>query len=213
MASSGVRVNKKQRGNPVLGFIRNVSWQFDDSVLADYQVGRTTGLVYLSLQYHRLHPSYIYDRIRAMGSQTYTIRVLLVQVDVRDGPEQALRELARASIPLNFTMLLAWTNEEAGRYIETLRAFERKPADLIQGRAGETQLERMLDVLTTVPSVNKTDAMMLATNFATMGDTMEARKEDLALCPGLGDLKIKRLLDVFSAPFFVATGEAGEFSD
>jgi DNA excision repair protein ERCC-1 len=35
-----------QRGNPVLECIRNVGKEFGD-IIADYQVGRTTGVLYL----------------------------------------------------------------------------------------------------------------------------------------------------------------------
>lgn len=35
----------------------------------------------LSLRYHNLNPNYIHDRLKLLG-QTFTLRVLLVQVDV-----------------------------------------------------------------------------------------------------------------------------------
>lgn len=34
-----------------------------------------------SLRYHNLNPNYIHDRLKLLG-QTFTLRVLLVQVDV-----------------------------------------------------------------------------------------------------------------------------------
>lgn len=38
--------NVAQRGNPVLECIKNVGKEFGD-IVADYQVGRTTGVLYL----------------------------------------------------------------------------------------------------------------------------------------------------------------------
>jgi DNA excision repair protein ERCC-1 len=47
----------------------------------------------------------------------------------------------RVSISLDFTLILSWTSEEAGRYLETFKSFENKPADLISEKAGNTPFE------------------------------------------------------------------------
>lgn len=76
--------------------MRNVGKEFGD-IVADYQVGRTTGVLFLrsvmrvnklgkykqplSLRYHRLHPEYIHQRIERLG-HAYTLRVLLLMCDV-----------------------------------------------------------------------------------------------------------------------------------
>jgi DNA excision repair protein ERCC-1 len=88
--------NERQRGNPVLECVRNVGKEFGD-IIVDYQVGRTTGVLWLrytshtvtilcannraSLKYHRLHPEYIHTRIEKLG-HTYTLRLLLILCDV-----------------------------------------------------------------------------------------------------------------------------------
>lgn len=101
-----------QRGNPVLKYIRSVPWEFGDVVpdyvlgpttcalflryvnhlrlifkrsftcfpscsFFDTSVSFTSQ----SLRYHNLNPNYIHDRLKHLG-QTFTLRVLLVQVDV-----------------------------------------------------------------------------------------------------------------------------------
>jgi DNA excision repair protein ERCC-1 len=43
---NAIIVNPLQRGNPVLEAIRNVSKEFGD-IVCDYQVGRTTGVLFL----------------------------------------------------------------------------------------------------------------------------------------------------------------------
>ena len=62
-------------------------------------------------------------------------------------PCDCLLQLGQADLPWraphDSTALLAWSFAEAGRYLETLKAYARKPADLIQGqtdRAFMTQL-------------------------------------------------------------------------
>lgn len=38
--SSGVQVNPKQKGNPLLKSITNIPWKFDENIVPDYVVGK-----------------------------------------------------------------------------------------------------------------------------------------------------------------------------
>uniref|UniRef100_A0A8C0AI99 ERCC excision repair 1, endonuclease non-catalytic subunit n=1 Tax=Bos mutus grunniens TaxID=30521 RepID=A0A8C0AI99_BOSMU len=106
--SNSIIVSPRQRGNPVLRFVRNVPWEFGD-VLPDYVLGQSTCALFLSLRYHNLHPDYIHQRLQSLG-KSYALRVLLVQVDVKD-PQQALKELAKMCILADCTLILAWRPE------------------------------------------------------------------------------------------------------
>ncbi|NWI32431.1 ERCC1 protein, partial [Sula dactylatra] len=160
--SSSIIVSPRQRGNPVLKFVRNVPWEFGD-VVPDYVLGQSTCALFLSLRYHHLNPGYIHDRLRHLG-RSYGLQLLLLQVDVKD-PHQALKELAKVCILTDCTLLVAWSPEEAGRYLETYKAYEQKPPDLLKERVEQDFLSRMTDCLTSVKSVNKTDALSLLTTF------------------------------------------------
>lgn len=59
--------------------IGKVPWEYDDSIIPDYVMGRTTCALFLSIKYHALKPDYIADRIKALG-KLYELRVLLVMV-------------------------------------------------------------------------------------------------------------------------------------
>ena len=72
-----------KRGNPVLKYIYNVPWEHGET-LADYELGKTTCALFLSLRYHKLHPNYIYERFQKLGKH-YNLRILLVFVDVVKG--------------------------------------------------------------------------------------------------------------------------------
>ncbi|XP_074423406.1 DNA excision repair protein ERCC-1 isoform X4 [Larus michahellis] len=194
--SSGIVVSPRQRGNPVLKFVRNVPWEFGD-IVPDYVLGQSTCALFLSLRYHHLHPGYIHDRLRQLG-RSYGLQLLLVQVD---DPHQALKELAKVCILADCTLLLAWSPEEAGRYLETYKAYEQKPPDLLKERVEQDFLSRMTDCLTSVKSVNKTDALSLLTAFGSLAAVVGASREDLSLCPGVGPQKAKRLFDVLHEPF------------
>ncbi|XP_036272370.1 DNA excision repair protein ERCC-1 isoform X3 [Pipistrellus kuhlii] len=177
--SNSIIVSPRQRGNPVLKFVRNVPWEFGD-VVPDYVLGQSTCALFLSLRYHNLHRDYIHERLQSLG-KSFALRVLLVQVDVKD-PQQALKELAKMCILADCTLVLAWSPEEAGRYLETYKAYEQKPADLLMEKLEQDFVSRSLEQL------------------------IAASREDLALCPGLGPQKARRLFDVLHEPFLKVPG-------
>ncbi|XP_034550148.1 DNA excision repair protein ERCC-1 [Notolabrus celidotus] len=197
-SGSSIIVSSRQRGNPILKFLRSVPWEFGD-VVPDYVLGLTTCALFLSLRYHNLNPNYIHDRLKLLG-QTFTLRVLLVQVDVKD-PHHVLKELARICIMADCTLILAWSPEEAGRYLETYKSYEKKPADVLKEQVEKNYLSKVTDCLTTVKSINKTDAITLLSTFSSVEGIISASKEDLVLCPGLGPQKARRLYDVLHKPF------------
>ncbi|XP_012508892.1 PREDICTED: DNA excision repair protein ERCC-1 isoform X1 [Propithecus coquereli] len=196
--SNSIIVSPRQRGNPVLKFVRNVPWEFGD-VIPDYVLGQSTCALFLSLRYHNLHPDYIHQRLQSLG-KNFALRVLLIQVDVKD-PQQALKELAKMCILADCTLVLAWSPEEAGRYLETYKAYEQKPADLLLEKLEQDFVSRVTECLTTVKSVNKTDSQTLLATFGSLEQLIAASREDLALCPGLGPQKARRLFDVLHEPF------------
>lgn len=196
--SGSIIVSPRQRGNPVLQFVRNVPWEFGE-VLPDYVLGQSTCALFLSLRYHNLHPNYIHERLQGLG-KNFALRVLLVLVDVKD-PQQALKELAKMCILADLTLILAWSPEEAGHYLETYKAYEQKPADILMEKLEQDFVSRVTDCLTTVKSVNKTDSQTLLATFGSLQQIIAASREDLALCPGLGPQKARRLFDVLHEPF------------
>ncbi|XP_013911892.1 PREDICTED: DNA excision repair protein ERCC-1 [Thamnophis sirtalis] len=195
---NAIIVSPRQRGNPILKFVRNVPWEFGE-VVPDYVLGQSTCAVFLSLRYHNLNPNYIHERLRNLG-KTFQLQVLLLQVDVKD-PHQAVKELAKICILADCTLILAWSPEEAGRYLETYKAYEQKPADLLKEKVEQDYLSRVSDCLTSVKSVNKTDTLSLLSTFGSLANIVQASKEDLSLCPGVGPQKAKRLFDVLHEPF------------
>ncbi|KAH3871736.1 DNA excision repair protein ERCC-1-like isoform X1 [Dreissena polymorpha] len=196
--SNTILVNFRQRGNPVLKHIRNIPWQYT-SIIPDFVMGKTHCALFLSLRYHQLHPDYVHGRLKELG-KGYDLRVLLVQVDVKEA-HHLLKELAKMCILANVTMLLAFSAEEAGRYLEAYKVYENKPADALMEKTDASIVSKLTECLTVVKSVNKTDAMTLLTAFKSMEGIIKASKEDLSLCAGFGPQKAQRLHDVFHEPF------------
>ncbi|CBQ71488.1 related to dna excision repair protein ercc-1 [Sporisorium reilianum SRZ2] len=198
-----ILVNNCQRGNPVLQHIRNIGWEYAD-IVPDYQVGVSACVLFLSIRYHRLHPEYVHTRIAKLA-QMFTLRVLLVLCDVNDH-QSAIKELTKTALINNLTLVIAWTADEAGRYIETYKSFEFKPPDLIKERVGEDFPSQITNVLTQVRGVNRTDVVTLLTRFGSFRGVVGAGVEQLGMCPGFGEVKAKRLREVFSQPFRVGEG-------
>ncbi|TYK02347.1 DNA excision repair protein ERCC-1 [Cucumis melo var. makuwa] len=198
VSRNAILVSNRQKGNPLLKHIRNVRWAFAD-VVPDYLLGQSSCALYLSLRYHLLHPDYLYYRIREL-QKNFKLRVVLCHVDVEDVVKPLL-EVTKTALLHDCTLLCAWSLEECGRYLETIKVYENKPADLIQGQMDTDYLSRLTHVLTSVRHVNKTDVVTLGTTFGSLSHIMDASMEDLARCPGIGERKVRRLYDTFHEPF------------
>eukprot|EP00088_Acartia_fossae_P014342 TRINITY_DN1766_c0_g1_i4.p1 TRINITY_DN1766_c0_g1~~TRINITY_DN1766_c0_g1_i4.p1 ORF type:complete len:234 (-),score=46.58 TRINITY_DN1766_c0_g1_i4:58-759(-) len=199
LSVSTIQVNPCQRGNPILKEIRNVPWEFVEGIVPDYILGSHCVALFLSLRYFNLHPDYIHDRLKALGSGT-KLRVLLVLIDQKD-PHHALNKLMRICILSELTLMLAWNNLEAGKILETYKLYENKPPDMIMEKAGTHVHEKIIEALTTVKSVSKTDATTLLGVFGSLENILEASIDDLSSCPGFGPHKASRLHKVLTENF------------
>nr|CAG4650420.1 EOG090X0BTB [Sida crystallina] len=193
-----VVVSQRQRGNPLLQFVRNVPWEYGE-IVPDYVMGQTCCAMFLSLRYHNLNPQYIHERLKELGKQ-YELRILLVQVDIKD-PYVPIKELTKICLLADLTLLLAWNAQEAGKIVETYKVFEHKPPDLIMEKQEANSFAKVSDALTSIKSVNRTDTMTLLTKFGTLENIYKASEEDLSLCPGIGPQKAKRLYRVLHESF------------
>ncbi|KAJ3072018.1 Excision repair cross-complementation group 1 [Podochytrium sp. JEL0797] len=202
---SRVLVNQNQKGNPVLSFIKKIPWELAN-IPADYQVGKNSGVLFLSLKYHRLKPEYIYERMKGLSNQ-YALRIILCIVDIEDH-QQPIRELTKACILAGYTLFLAWSAEEAGTYLQTFKAYEFKSPDMIKERVDSDPLVKLTACLGEIKSVNKTDVVNLASNFGSFKNIVQASPEELSILPGFGDQKVKRIVEAVHAPFLLKNNQA-----
>ncbi|KAG6832610.1 hypothetical protein H0H92_014446 [Tricholoma furcatifolium] len=194
---NNILINPLQRGNVVLDNIKNVGKEFGD-IVADYQVGRTTGVLFLSLKYHRLHPEYIHIRIEKLG-HSYTLRILLVLCDITEHRDP-IRELTKACLINNITILVAFSFEEAGHYLSTLKQYEHKPPDMIKERVDKDYDSVLRTALTSISKVNKTDVETLRTSFGSFANIAKATPDQLRNLPGFGQVKVKNIKSTFDKP-------------
>ncbi|EOA31120.1 hypothetical protein CARUB_v10014280mg [Capsella rubella] len=159
---NAILVSNRQKGNPLLKHIRNVKWVFSD-IIPDYVLGQSSCALYLSLRYHLLHPDYLYFRIREL-QKNFKLRVVLCHVDVEDTVKPLL-EVTKTALLHDCTLLCAWSMTECARYLETIKVYENKPADLIQGQMDTDYLSRLNHSLTSIRHVNKSDVVTLGSTF------------------------------------------------
>ena len=108
-----LHVSHKQRGNGLLRYLRNVPYAFSNMTGPDYIISPNQCALYLSMKYHNLHPNYIHRRIAEIKND-FDLRVLLCLVDVCDNAATLLF-LNKLCAVNNLTLLLAWSEEEAGK--------------------------------------------------------------------------------------------------
>ena len=197
---SSILVSHRQKGNPILNSVRAMPWEYAD-IPADYVLGVTTCALFLSLKYHKIHPYYIYNRIRDLQGK-YNLRVLLTMVDIPD-PQDTLRELSKTSLINNVTIILCWSAQEAGRYLELFKSYEGAAPTAIRAQQATSFSDRLVDFITVPRSINKTDALGLVSAFGSVRTAVSARPEEVALVDGWGEKKVLRWCGTVREPFRV----------
>ncbi|OLN85164.1 Mating-type switching protein swi10 [Colletotrichum chlorophyti] len=191
-SGSAILVSPRQRGNPVLASLKSMPWEYCD-IVADYVLGLTT------LKYHRLHPEYIYSRIRNLQGK-YNLRILLAMVDIPNH-EEVLRELSKTSLVNNVTLILCWSAAEAARYLELYKSYEHASFGAIRGQQASSYAERLVEFVTVPRSVNKSDAVALVSNFGSLKNAINADPEQVGMLVGWGAVKVNKWIRAVEEPF------------
>lgn len=211
---SQVQVANSQKGNPLLdsASMKMTPWTYNGLILLDYYINATLQILFLSLKYHRLRPEYIWNRIEKLKGLSIVdeqennelLRVLLVVVDI-DSPQDVIRSLAAICVRQGLSMVVAWSFEEAGNYISYFKSNEmaRSKIDLsIQGVKRDDYNSNIVQSLTTVRAINKTDVANLLANCKSFRNIVEKSvSDDLTNIQGLGERKLLNLKAAFSEPF------------
>ncbi|KAH8904347.1 hypothetical protein BR93DRAFT_138875 [Coniochaeta sp. PMI_546] len=207
-AGSSILVSPRQKGNPVLANIKSMPWEYSD-IPADYGLGLTTCALFLSLKYHRLHPEYIYTRIRNLQGK-FALRILLTMVDIPNH-EDTLRELAKTSLVNNVTVILCWSAAEAARYLELYKSYEHQTKGgfaAIRGQQATGYAERLVEFVTVPRAVNKADAVALVGTFGSLREAVNADAERIGQVGGWGEKKVKAWRRAVEEPFRVKKAAA-----
>ncbi|PYH97574.1 DNA repair protein rad10 [Aspergillus ellipticus CBS 707.79] len=186
---SAILVSTRQRGNPILNHIKLLPWEYAD-IPADYVIGSTTCALFLSLKYHRLHPEYIYSRVRLISGK-YLLRIILIIVDIPNH-EDSLKELSKTSVINNLTLILCWSAPEAAHYLELFKSSENSQPTAIRTQQAQTYKESLVEFVTTPRSINKSDTASLVSTFGSLQNAINAQPEQISAVPGWGEKKVKQ---------------------
>ncbi|KAI2073484.1 ssDNA endonuclease and repair protein rad10 [Ophidiomyces ophidiicola] len=204
-ARSAILVSARQKGNPILNHVRLLPWEYAD-IPADYILGATTCALFLSLKYHRLHPEYVYSRIKLLGGK-YTLRILLVMVDIPNH-EDSLKELSKTSIVNNLTLILCWSAAEAGHYLELFKSSENAPPTAIRSQQPRSYKDSLVEFITTPRSINKSDAASLISTFGSLQAAIDAQPEQISTVPGWGERKVSQWTNAVKEEFKTRAAQA-----
>lgn len=169
--------------------------------LGRVQVSLKSNLRHCSLKYHRLHPEYIYTRIRNLQGR-YNLRILLTIVDIPNH-EDSLRELSKTSLVNNVTLVLCWSAAEAARYLELYKSYEHANFAAIKGAQATSYADKLVEFVTVPRSVNKTDAVALVSTFGSLKAAVNADPETIGVIGGWGEKKVKAWTKAVEEPFRV----------
>ena len=90
--------------------------------------------------------------VEAMRARAeWRLRVALCLAEVNDNV-QLLVELNKLCVDTDMTLVLAWSELEAARYLETFKVYEHKGAVSIKERVDADHLARLNDCLTSIRS-------------------------------------------------------------
>ena len=196
--TTAIQVSNRQRGNPILNHVKVIPYEYAD-IPADYVLGSTTCALFLSLRYHRLHPEYIYSRIRSLGHR-YNLRILLIMVDI-ENHEDSLKELSKTSVINNLTVMLCWSAPEAAHYLELYKASEYSQPTAIRTQQAQSYKDALVEFVTVPRHINKSDSASLISTFGTLRDAVNAQPEQISAVPGWGERKVRQWSNVVTEDF------------
>ncbi|KAF7683292.1 DNA excision repair protein ERCC-1 [Astathelohania contejeani] len=188
-----LKVSDLQTGNGVLEYLKYIPWVYSKDLSCDYEIHDTIGVLFLSIQFHCTKPEYIHKRFKKIKLK-YNLRILLVLVDAKN-PETCIEELFSIATKNNFTMLLAYSNEEAGKYIHSLVVGRRNTR-----KKKEIQNEKQ-DFLKAFPHISTTDSEHLSQAFENIISLIDCDIKYLKNIPGIGKKKAELIKKIFEEDF------------
>ena len=130
-----------QKLNPAVKAIRSVPVKFGD-IAPDYEINTHTWGVFISLRFHVLHPGYLAKRLGPLRGAVKQL-IVFCQVDVEDSSKPLL-DITTTTIDAGCTLIVGSSADEVGRYIESFKQFENKPAAAIQERTSDKHAPQVI---------------------------------------------------------------------
>ncbi|KAF7457053.1 DNA excision repair protein ERCC-1 [Cryptosporidium felis] len=191
----------RQKGNPVLSQIKNVSYIFGN-IVPDYLVGKYDAVIFISIKFHKLHNQYLRKRVQSL-QKNYKVRIVLCLVDLPPSGviDPAVLEITDVCLDHNMTLFLAWSPKEAAEILETLKSHENSSSECIRGTLSLDLYSRISDALCSMPRITKNDSDNLLKQFGCISNIANAGQKELSEVAGIGQIKANVISEIFSVRF------------
>jgi DNA excision repair protein ERCC-1 len=190
-------ISLRQQGNPMIPTLQsNSEVTFIDSSVADFMIGKDLAVLFLTLKYHRQHPDYLTERLRGFRG-SFPVRLLLFLVN-DENPDRVISRLTSIGFANNLNLILAFTYEEAARWLLTLYNTQDSGVDDLRAM-NESHIETATDAFHAI-GLSRREAEGLLNGFPTVGEALLAPRETLGKVPALNEKKIDSLMAVISGP-------------
>ena len=183
----------------------DATWE-SHNIVADFEMGKTTVGLVLPLLAHKRNEKGVLLRMAHVKGD-YLHKLLIIINDMAEQQDEAIY-LTRLGILCNtsgWTMVVAWSPEEAARYIRTFRKYLNHSVALIDDKLDTRRTglfyANFETALLTIDGIQQRDVRHLLARFGSFAQLANADVEWLKECENFGPVKAQRLYDVFHKPF------------
>lgn len=196
---SAVQVHPRQKGNKLLERLKVTHEYGPSTQSADFVISSSICALFLQMKYHRLHPEYIFGRVKDVGD-AYKLKILLIYLDI-DAPEAHLADLSRLCFSTQWTMVVANSYAACARYIEDYKKLENVLPKSIMGKDKKGYSEQAKEFVASVRSINKENSTALLATMGSIAAAVEADEEKLIAIPGWGEMRARKWVQAVNEPF------------
>jgi DNA excision repair protein ERCC-1 len=163
----------------MLRHVRLVPMTYAAWLVPDFVMSQTTCALFLSLQYHMLHPNYLLSRL-GQCQKMYKTRVVLLLVDTNGSSkaaryqrkssspqsQRAIEDITTSCLKQSWVLICCFSPEECARYLETFKSYEKKSATLIKAKIKDDDVGAQLAAsVGQIRAINKKDIRNLMGTF------------------------------------------------
>jgi DNA excision repair protein ERCC-1 len=190
-------ISRRQQGNPMIPVLESgAEVVFADSSAADYTIGKDLAVLFLTLKYHRQHPDYLGERLRDFRGG-FPVRLLLFLVN-DENPDRVISRLTSVVMANNANLVLAFTYEEAARWLLMLYNTQDTGVDDLRA-INESHAETATEALHGLGfSRREAEAMLRA--FPTVAELLLAPREAIAKAAVVSEKKVDLFIEMITKP-------------
>jgi len=196
--------DKGARPPPPYQFIKTIKFKFC-RIIPDFLFGDNGAGLLWSISQTQKNPTGLRRRFDVFNyyNHNYEARVLVLCIDA-PGYRNILLTISVAAFTNGWTLLVAWSFEEAGKVIESLHQLsQNKTLDPIAGlRETSDNRLRLKQLLTSLPKVSKSNAEELIQSHHSFKNILNTSEEKLRGLSGFGDKKVAEVLSALKDPLF-----------